>query len=63
MESREHSFLHRIVRNLVGSVALVGQGKWDRAKLAAVLAARDRTAAGPAAPAEGLYLVAVDYPS
>lgn len=63
VEAREPSFLHRQVRNLVGSLTLVGQGKWDRAKLAAVLAARDRTAAGPAAPAEGLYLVAVDYPS
>ena len=62
VEARAPSFLHRQVRNLVGSLSLVGQGKWDRAKLAAVLAAKDRTAAGPAAPAEGLYLVAVDYP-
>lgn len=62
IEARAPSFLHRQVRNLVGSLALVGQGKWDRAKLAAVLAAKDRTAAGPAAPAEGLYLVSVDYP-
>ena len=56
------SFLHRQVRNLTGTLALVGQGKWDRTKLAQVLAARDRRAAGPTAPAEGLYLVAVDYP-
>ena len=62
VEARAPSFLHRQVRNLVGSLTLVGQGKWNRAKLEAVLAARDRTAAGPAAPTEGLYLVAVEYP-
>jgi tRNA pseudouridine38-40 synthase len=62
VEARAPSFLHRQVRNLVGSLVLVGQGKWSRAKLGAVLAARDRTAAGPAAPAEGLYLVSVNYP-
>ena len=62
LEARAPSFLHRQVRNLVGSLVQVGLGKWNRAKLAAVLAARDRTAAGPTAPAEGLYLVAVEYP-
>jgi tRNA pseudouridine38-40 synthase len=55
------SFLHRQVRNMVGSLELVGEGKWDRTDLAAALAARDRRAAGPTAPAEGLYLTAVDY--
>ncbi len=55
------SFLHRQVRNMVGSLKLVGAGKWDAAKLGELLAARDRRAAGPAAPAEGLYLTAVDY--
>ena len=55
------SFLHRQVRNMAGSLKLVGAGKWDAAKLGEVLAARDRRAAGPAAPAEGLYLTAVDY--
>ena len=56
------SFLHNQVRNMVGSLALVGEGKWTGADLAAALAARDRAAAGPCAPPEGLYLVAVDYP-
>jgi tRNA pseudouridine38-40 synthase len=56
------SFLHQQVRILVGSLALVGEGKWSAADLAAALAARDRAAAGPTAPAAGLYLVAVRYP-
>ncbi len=55
------SFLHRQVRNMVGSLKLVGEGKWQRADLAAALAALDRRAAGPAAPADGLYLIGVDY--
>ncbi len=55
------SFLHRQVRNMVGSLKLVGEGRWQRADMAAALAACDRRAAGPAAPAEGLYLVGVDY--
>ena len=55
------SFLHHQVRNFVGSLKLVGEGKWPEAKIGEVLAARDRAAAGPTAPAEGLYLVGVDY--
>ncbi len=55
------SFLHHQVRNMVGSLVLVGEGKWSGDDLAAALAARDRKAAGPCAPAEGLYLVAVSY--
>lgn len=57
------SFLHSQVRSMVGSLKLVGEGKWSAADLAAALAARDRTACGPIAPAAGLYLAAVDYPS
>ncbi len=63
VRAQARSFLHRQVRNMVGSLQLVGAGKWNREDLAAALAARDRRAAGPAAPAEGLYLVAVDYDS
>ena len=55
------SFLHHQVRAMVGTLALVGTGKWRAANVAAALAARDRTAAGPTAPAAGLYLTAVDY--
>lgn len=56
------SFLHHQVRSMVGSLKLVGEGKWTRADLATALAARNRRACGPVAPASGLYLVAVDYP-
>jgi tRNA pseudouridine38-40 synthase len=55
------SFLHHQVRSMVGSLKLVGDGKWTRAELAAALAAADREACGPVAPASGLYLVAIDY--
>jgi tRNA pseudouridine38-40 synthase len=56
------SFLHHQVRNLVGTLRLVGDGKWPIERLAVVLAARDRSAAGPTAPAEGLCLMHVRYP-
>ncbi len=55
------SFLHHQVRSMVGSLALVGEGRWPARRMAEVLAARDRTACGPVAPAEGLYLTGVDY--
>lgn len=55
------SFLHNQVRSMVGSLKLVGEGKWTRADMVRALAARDRRACGPVAPASGLYLVAVDY--
>jgi len=55
------SFLHHQVRSMVGSLALVGEGRWSAKDLAAALEARDRTACGPIAPPDGLYLVRVDY--
>jgi tRNA pseudouridine38-40 synthase len=55
------SFLHHQVRSMVGSLVLVGDGKWSVDDLAAALAARSRAACGPVAPPEGLYLVGVDY--
>ena len=57
------SFLHHQVRNIVGTLALVGAGKWSGDDVAAALAARDRSAAGPTAPPEGLYLTGVTYPT
>jgi tRNA pseudouridine38-40 synthase len=62
VEATARSFLHNQVRSLVGSLKLVGEGKWSAAELKAALDARDRTASGPVAPAEGLYLMRVDYP-
>jgi tRNA pseudouridine38-40 synthase len=55
------SFLHRQVRSMVGSLVEVGEGRWSADDLARALAARDRTACGPVAPPQGLYLVRVDY--
>ena len=55
------SFLHNQVRSMVGSLVVVGDGKWQAADLARALEARDRSACGPVAPPDGLYLVKVDY--
>ena len=55
------SFLHNQVRIIVGTLRLVGAGKWGAADVAEVLAACDRTRAGPTAPPNGLYLTRVDY--
>jgi len=49
------------VRNMVGTLKLVGEGKWTRDDVARALAARNRSAAGATAPAEGLYLTEVWY--
>jgi tRNA pseudouridine38-40 synthase len=56
------SFLHHQVRNMVGTLKLVGDGSWPAERVGAALAARDRAAAGPTAPAEGLCLMEVGYP-
>jgi len=61
VRARARSFLHHQVRNIVGTLKLVGEGKWTAAEVAAALAARDRAAAGPMAPPDGLYLVGVTY--
>jgi tRNA pseudouridine38-40 synthase len=58
---RGNGFLHHMVRNLVGTFLLVGKGSVGVAEIPAILDARDRRRAGPTAPAEGLYLVAVEY--
>jgi tRNA pseudouridine38-40 synthase len=56
------SFLHHQVRNMVGTLKLVGEGSWPVARVSEALAACHRAAAGPTAPPEGLYLTAVVYP-
>ena len=55
------SFLHHQVRNMVGTLRLVGDGRWKPADMARVLAARDRRQAGPTAPPSGLFLTGVRY--
>lgn len=62
VRAEARSFLHHQVRNMVGTLKMVGEGTWPVARVAAALAARDRSAAGPTAPAEGLVLIAVRYP-
>ena len=55
------SFLHRQVRSMTGSLAEVGLGRWSGENLRAALQAKDRAACGQVAPAQGLYLLAVEY--
>lgn len=55
------SFLHHQVRNMVGTLAMVGEGKWTPDDIKTALLAKDRTKGGPTAPPDGLYLMRVDY--
>ena len=55
-------FLHHMVRNLVGTFARAGAGRASADAIPAILEARSRAAAGPTAPARGLFLVDVEYP-
>ena len=61
VETSARAFLHSQVRSMVGSLRLVGIGKWRTRHLRAALEARDRTACGPVAPPSGLYLARVGY--
>lgn len=56
------SFLHNQVRSIVGTLKRVGEGAWAPEDVKAALEAADRSACGPVAPPDGLYLMAVDYP-
>ena len=58
---RGSGFLHHMVRNLVGTFLLMGKGTVSLGDLRRILDARERAAAGPTAPASGLYLVEVEY--
>lgn len=61
IEVEARSFLHHQVRNLAGSLQLVGSGQWPVSKLRAVLDSCDRRLAGPTAPPDGLCLIGVGY--
>ncbi|NPV91709.1 MAG: tRNA pseudouridine(38-40) synthase TruA [Firmicutes bacterium] len=54
-------FLYHMVRNIVGTLLLVGQGRLNPAEVKTIRDSEDRTKAGPTAPAPGLYLVRVEY--
>ncbi len=62
LKVRARSFLHHQVRNFVGTLRFVGDGKWTAADVKRVLDARDRAVAGPTSPPDGLYLTHVRYP-
>lgn len=55
------SFLHHQVRNMVGTLELVGEGKWSVEKFDKAFQSCDRTKGGPTAPPEGLYFESVEY--
>ncbi|MFO0388392.1 MAG: tRNA pseudouridine(38-40) synthase TruA [Alphaproteobacteria bacterium] len=61
IQTNARSFLHHQVRIMVGTLALVGKGRWSPADVKAALEAKNRAASGPTAPAGGLYLLKVDY--
>jgi tRNA pseudouridine38-40 synthase len=56
-----NAFLHHMVRNIAGSLILVGRGERPADWMSEVLAARDRRLAGPTAPPQGLYFAGADY--
>ncbi len=61
IHAEARSFMHHQVRSIVGSLKCVGDGKWAPEDMRKALDAKDRTACGPVAPADGLYLVSVEY--
>jgi tRNA pseudouridine38-40 synthase len=56
-----NAFLYRMVRSLVGTMKLVGEGTWTVEAFVSALAAKDRTQAGQTAPPQGLFLQSVTY--
>jgi tRNA pseudouridine38-40 synthase len=59
--ARSRSFLHHQVRNMVGSLKIVGDGRWTKTDLEDALHAKDRRRGGPTAPPGGLYLYKIAY--
>jgi tRNA pseudouridine38-40 synthase len=55
------SFLYHMVRNIVGSLVMVGKGSWPPEYILEILEAKDRSIAGPTAPACGLYFLTAEY--
>ncbi|WP_460762671.1 tRNA pseudouridine(38-40) synthase TruA [Lysobacter fragariae] len=63
VEIQANAFLHHMVRNIVGSLLMVGRGEQPEAWMAQLLAGRDRTKAGPTAPSQGLVFLGPLYPA
>lgn len=63
VRARANAFLQQMVRSLIGTLVLVGEGRRSPDDIVGILGARDRAAAGPVAPPHGLCLVAVEYDS
>ncbi|MBS0271389.1 MAG: tRNA pseudouridine(38-40) synthase TruA [Proteobacteria bacterium] len=61
IHAHARSFLHHQVRNIVGTLKRVGENKWSPQKIKDILKAQDRRAAGPTAPASGLYLTNIEF--
>ena len=61
VKASARTFQHKQERSLVGTLKLAGEGKWSAAEVRDALTAADRSACGPVAPPQGLYLVSVDY--
>ncbi|MBU6339441.1 MAG: tRNA pseudouridine(38-40) synthase TruA [Rickettsiales bacterium] len=61
IEVSAKSFLHHMVRNIVGTLVFIGIGKEKAENMKNILSAKDRTKSGPNAPACGLYFMKVDY--
>lgn len=62
IDIKANAFLHHMVRNIAGSLLMIGQGEQDVDWMHRLLMGKDRTKAGPTAPAQGLYMVKVTYP-
>jgi len=61
IETEGDGFLYNMVRNIVGTLVEVGVGRWQPEKIKQILKAKDRTTAGPIAPAAGLCLCWIKY--
>lgn len=62
IDIQANAFVHHMVRNIAGTLMEIGQGKRDKASMAGILSARNRSAAGVTGPAGGLYFVEALYP-
>lgn len=62
LDIKANAFLHHMVRNIAGTLAVVGRGESEPEWVASLMDSRDRTLAAATAPPNGLYLIDVDYP-